>query len=161
MDSSWKFKIAAVSLVLLSAAALTGFGCRPQSPGGNIASDVELTIWGLWQESGHIAPAIASFEQSTGAKVTYKKIASVAEYEKKLLSALAIQRGPDIFVIHHTWVNSKQDLISPAPGSVIDERALRESIGGLRLSPCRPSFGLDIEASPCWPSSPRSRAAPP
>lgn len=53
-------------------------------------------------------------------------MASVATYEKELLEALAQGRGPDVFVIHHTWVEGKRGLMSPAPPEVIDERAVNE-----------------------------------
>lgn len=112
-------------LAAMSVMALTGFGCRPRDA-QNAASDVKLVVWGLWQESEQMTPIIAAFEQQTGASVEYKKIASVAQYERELLEALAQDRGPDIFVIHHTWVDTKQGLLTPAPTDVIDERALRE-----------------------------------
>lgn len=127
MAYSWRFKLSLLSLVLLSLVSLTALSCQP-GPGDTPApgAGVELVVWGLWSESKDLEPVIASFQEKTGINVTYKKIASVAEYEKKLLSALAERRGPDVFVIHHTWLASKLGLMSPAPAEVIDERALRE-----------------------------------
>lgn len=126
MASSWLPKLGLVSLVLVSSVALTGFGCRPRPTGSNLGTDAKLVVWGLWQNSADMGPIVASFQEATGVAVEYKKVASVADYEKKLLEALAEKRGPDIFVIHHTWVESKRSLMSPSPKSVIDERALRE-----------------------------------
>ena len=126
MAYSWRFKFSLLSLVLLSLVSLTALGCQPSEDTTAPRTDVELVVWGLWSESKDLEPVIASFQEKTGINVTYKKIASVAEYEKKLLSALAERRGPDVFVIHHTWLTSKLGLMSPAPAETIDERALRE-----------------------------------
>lgn len=104
---------------------LTGFGCR-RPAGTTDTLDQPLVVWGLWQESGQMQPILNAFTSQTGVKVEYKKIASVAAYEQDLLEALAQGRGPDVFVIHHTWVEGKRGLMSPAPPEVIDERAVRE-----------------------------------
>lgn len=128
MASSLRFKISATLLTAASLFALTGVSCLPSgSPGGNTGNDApNLVVWGLWEESAALEPIIAAFQEETGLNVEYRKIASVADYENDLLSALAEDRGPDIFVIHHTWVETKRGLMSLAPAEVIDERALRE-----------------------------------
>lgn len=111
--------LAAVSLV-----SLTGFGCRrTQGTGDNFSG--ELTVWGLWQESAQMEPVLKDFTDTYGVKVNYKKVASVATYEKDLLEALAEGRGPDVFTIHHTWVEDKRRIMSPAAASIVDERAVR------------------------------------
>jgi len=126
MASSWPSRASLLGLVALSIIALTGFGCRPRNPNAGLDTDVTLVVWGLWQDSAQMESIISAFQESTGVNVVYKKVASVAEYEKKLLQAMAERRGPDVFVIHHTWVEGKRALMSPAPDTVIDERALRE-----------------------------------
>lgn len=126
MASSSLSKYGLLSLALVSSVVLTGFGCRPRPTGSNLGTDTKLVVWGLWQNSAEMSPLVTAFQESTGVAVEYKKVASVADYEKKLVEAFAEKRGPDVFVIHHTWAESKRALISPAPKSVIDERALRE-----------------------------------
>jgi multiple sugar transport system substrate-binding protein len=127
MAYSLRYKINISLLVAVSLITLTGVGCKPQEDNGQlIDTNITITVWGLWEESSSLAPIITAFQEETGVNVEYRKIASVAEYEKKLLEALAEGRGPDIFVIHHTWVETKRGLMSPAPANVIDERALRE-----------------------------------
>lgn len=116
-----------ISLVILSLLTLTGFGCKPQV--GNITdinTNIQLTMWGLWQNSDQLSSIITTYKEQTGVEIQYKKIASVAEYRKKLLEQFAVGRGPDIFVIHHTWVDKDKALMAPAPAGIIDERALRE-----------------------------------
>jgi len=83
-------------------------------------------MWGLWQESGDVSEIISAFQAQTGIGVEYKKIASVADYERQLIEALAEGRGPDIFVIHHSWVNNHRALLAPAPQEVVDEKAVHE-----------------------------------
>ncbi len=112
-------------LLLVSAWALTGFGCRRSASIGTSDGNA-LVVWGLWQESTMMQPVLDAFEKQSGIKVEYRKVGSVATYEKMLLAALAEGRGPDVFAIHHTWVDGKRGLMSPAPADVIDERRVRE-----------------------------------
>lgn len=112
-------------LVILCALALSGFGCRRPESGIGSGTSGTLVMWGLWQESSMMKPVIDAFEQQTGIKVEYKKIASVATYESDLVQALAEGRGPDIFVIHHTWVNDKRGLMAPAPENIVNPKDLQ------------------------------------
>lgn len=125
MVSFLRRKSAPLVLVAFSLFTLTGFGCRRPGGSGDALSQT-LVVWGLWQESGQMQPILDAFEEQTGVTVEYKKMASVATYEKELLEALAQGRGPDVFVIHHTWVEGKRGLMSPAPLDIVDERAVRE-----------------------------------
>lgn len=120
-----KSQLTILLIALLSLFTLTGFGCR-RPAGTTDTLDQPLVVWGLWHESADMQPVLDAFTSQTGVKVEYKKIAQVAAYEQDLLEALAQGRGPDVFVIHHTWVEGKRGLMSPAPPEVIDERAVRE-----------------------------------
>lgn len=73
-----------------------------------------------------MTPILKAFEEQTGIKVKYQKVAPIDTYEKDLLAALAEGRGPDVFVIHHTWINDKRGILSPAPNTVVDARAVNE-----------------------------------
>lgn len=129
-SSSRKSKLAQAILALVSLIALTGFGCRrPANTTDTL--DQPLVVWGLWQDSSQMQPIVDAFEDQAGVKVEYKKIASVATYEQDLLAALAEGRGPDVFVIHHTWIEEKRGLMSPAPPEVIDERAVQDEFVGV------------------------------
>jgi multiple sugar transport system substrate-binding protein len=108
------------ALVALSVVALTGFGCRQSSTTGEKNAST-IVVWGLWQNSTMMAPIIDAFQKQYGVKVDYKKIASVATYQTSLLQALAQGQGPDVFVIHHTWVTSKSGIMSPAPNDIVSE----------------------------------------
>ncbi|MCH8748552.1 extracellular solute-binding protein, partial [Patescibacteria group bacterium] len=75
----------------------------------------QLVVWGLWQDSSQLESIIADYQEQSGTAVKYKKIASVMTYRPELIEALAAGRGPDLFVIHHTWVDSMIDHLAPAP----------------------------------------------
>src|SRR5690349_18083464 len=107
MSHSRRFRWALFGLVLVSFFTLTGFGCR-RTGNGLSGTGQTLVVWGLWQDSATFEPIVQAFKTQTGAAVEYKKIASVDTYEKTLLEALAQGRGPDVFVIHHTWVENKR-----------------------------------------------------
>lgn len=109
---------------VLSVFTLTGLGCRDVSQ--TSGDQPPIVMWGLWHESKALEPVIKAFEEQTGLKVSYEKIGDVAHYERMLLEALARGRGPDVLVIHHTWVDRIRDLLVPAPAGVIDQRTLRD-----------------------------------
>lgn len=117
-------KLPLASLILISGIALMGFGCRaPQKV--QTTTTTSLVVWGLWQDSDSMGPILRAFKDQTGIAVEYKKVASVATYEKDLLEALAEGRGPDIFVINNAWVEAKRGRLIPAPVEIINERQLR------------------------------------
>jgi multiple sugar transport system substrate-binding protein len=116
-------KVPLIVLIAVSAFALMGFGCRqPQKV--QQTTTTSLVVWGLWQDSDIMGPIVRAFKDQTGITVEYKKISSVATYEKELIQALAEGRGPDIFVINNTWVEAKRGILSPAPVEVINPRQL-------------------------------------
>lgn len=114
-------KLPLITLIIVSALALTGFGCR-QPQAVRQTTTTSLVVWGLWQDSDVMGPILRSFKDQTGIDVQYKKIGSVGSYEKELVAALAEGRGPDVFVINNTWVEAKRRLMSPAPAEVVSSR---------------------------------------
>lgn len=120
-----RFQITIGSLAILGIFTLSGQSCsRIADP--NEGGDRTITVWGLWHESRHLQEAIKSFTAQTKIKVEYKKIASVATYEHELLTALAEGRGPDVFVIHHTWIDGKRGILAAAPTAIVDPKAVQE-----------------------------------
>jgi multiple sugar transport system substrate-binding protein len=124
METLLRSRITLLCVLVLCFFTLTGFGCRRNVSVGS--SGTKIVVWGLWQDSTAMDPVIKAFKTAYGADVEYKKIGSVADYEKTLLEALAQGQGPDVFVIHHTWVEGKRGLMSPAPADIIDERAVKQ-----------------------------------
>lgn len=111
-------------LVIVSAFALAGFGCRAPAP-VKTTTVTSLVVWGLWEDSDTMDPILRAFKDQTGIAVEYKKISSISTYEKTLLEALASGRGPDVFVINNAWIDAHKDILSPAPLIVINPAQLQ------------------------------------
>lgn len=76
-----------------------------------------IEIWGLFDDSDVYQPIIDAYhERNPNIFIRYRKFIW-DEYENTLISALASNRGPDIFMIHNTWMDKHLDKISPAPSN--------------------------------------------
>ena len=79
----------------------------------------ELTIWGIWDDSQSMNQYIAEFrKQYSNIKIEYRKF-TPQEYETELVNALAENRGPDIFTMHHTWYSKHKNKLAPMPEEVM------------------------------------------
>ncbi len=80
---------------------------------------VELTWWGLWEDSSAIDPLITEYEQKNP-RVKIKYISqSKEDYRERLTNAQAKGGGPDIFRFHNTWVPMFKNELSHIPASVM------------------------------------------
>lgn len=81
---------------------------------------VDLEIWGLFDDSDVFTKAIQEYKKRNErvGTITYKKM-SVDSYENDLRDALATGKGPDIFLIHHTWLTKHLDKLEPAPAEMM------------------------------------------
>lgn len=121
----WKMEGGMSKLILLlGALTLLGVGCvRPTGP----RSRPPLVVWGVFDDAETMQPLIRSYEdKQRGARVEYKKISPVDSYEQQLLRALAENRGPDVFLIHASWIPRWQRALLPAPPDVVPARAVQE-----------------------------------
>lgn len=123
MSAHFRHKWILATLVVLSCVTLTGQSCS-RAPSEVTTRSVQ--VWGLWHESRYLKAVIKDFTAQTGIAVEYKKLPSVAAYEHDLLTALAEGRGPDVFAIHHTWVDGKRGILAAAPADIIDTRAVKD-----------------------------------
>ena len=89
-------------------------GCK-----ANPLQSTELEFWGVFDDSDVFNKLIADFNKEfPKTKIKYyKKV--YATYEKDLLEAMASGRGPDLFMIHHTWVPKYEDKIWAAPSDLV------------------------------------------
>jgi len=110
-----------VILFLISTLFLTtGLGCK----GGDstakkaLLEPVVLNFWGFFDSSDQFAKAIASYRLThPNVTINYKKL-RFEDYEQKLLEGWANNEGPDIFVIHNTWVNAYENKILALPKTI-------------------------------------------
>jgi len=80
-------------------------------------SDIE--IWGVFDDSDAIMPLIQAFQvKNPSVIITYRK-KSIQNYEKELIRAFAVGKGPDIFMINNSWLPRYKDLLNPAPQEII------------------------------------------
>lgn len=111
--------------ILLGGVSLLGAGCaRPtRAPGPN------LTVWGVYDDAETMRPLLQAFDQAQKGqrvKVEYKKISPPGQYEEILSTALREGRGPDVFLIHVSWVPRWAGSLLPAPQDRVPVRAVRE-----------------------------------
>ena len=104
-----------LAFAVISSLVLSGCGC--QKTASNYRVDLE--IWGLFDDSDVFTKAIQEYKKRNGriGTITYKKM-SVDSYENDLRDALATGKGPDIFLIHHTWLTKHLDKLEPAPAEM-------------------------------------------
>ena len=116
--TSWKL------VLLLGALTLLGVGCvRPAGP----RSRAPLAVWGVFDDADTMQPLLRGYEnEQRGARVEYKKVSPVDSYEQQLLRSLAENRGPDVFLIHTSWIPRWQGALLPAPADVMPARAVQE-----------------------------------
>lgn len=83
--------------------------------GGFSSQSVDLEFWGVYDEPRIFLRSIEDFNKlNPNVKINYRKI-PFDDYEDILINALASGRGPDIFMIHNTWVPRFIDKLRPLP----------------------------------------------
>ena len=88
-----------------------------RSSGGSSATEATLEVWGVFDDANAFSQSIQDFEKANkGIKVNYRLIPS-RDYESTLLNALAAGQGPDVFMVHNTWLPKYIDKILPMPAS--------------------------------------------
>lgn len=84
--------------------------------GGALNQPVTLQFWGVFDQKSVYDPMIRDFQaQNPNIKIVYRTFA-YEDYERSLLDALAAGTGPDIFMMHNTWLPKHGDKITPLPG---------------------------------------------
>lgn len=76
-----------------------------------------LNYWRVWDGPDDFKDALDLYKQlHPNVSINYRKL-RFEEYEQALIEAYAVDKGPDIFSIHNTWMNKYQakGLISPLP----------------------------------------------
>jgi ABC-type glycerol-3-phosphate transport system substrate-binding protein len=100
------------------------FGLAAALPGCKepLQEEVSLEFWGVYDDSDVFSQLIDKFnEEFPRTRITYYK-KTYETYEKDLLEAMVTGRGPDIFMLHNTWLPRYGDRISFAPESIVSFR---------------------------------------
>lgn len=90
--------------------------------GGKQARQATLQFWGAFDDSSFYEKAIAEFERlNPGVRIVYRKL-NFEDYEKELVNSFAAGTGPDIWLMHNTWLPKHGDKIFPLPQIVKGEK---------------------------------------
>lgn len=96
-----------------------GFGCKGQSQAVIQASrPFTLKIWTVYDDQDSYQDIIAAYRALHPNVTVQVTKFTYAEYQKKLLNALAVGDGPDIFSLHNTWMGEWQPRLAPMPPSM-------------------------------------------
>lgn len=93
---------------------------------GEKLQNSDLLIWGLWDDSQLMDGYISDFrKQYPSVKIEYRKL-TPQEYETDLVNALAENRGPDIFAMHHTWYSKHKNKLAPMSEEIMTLKEYKE-----------------------------------
>lgn len=74
-----------------------------------------LEIWGLFDDSDVFEPMISAYKKThPTVNLIYRKYIW-EDYESTLVNRIAAGQGPDIFIIHNSWMGKHQDKLASAP----------------------------------------------
>ncbi len=108
-------RLLAVPLLLV----LIGQGCNAgiKAPPAS-AKPFTLTVWRVLDDEDSMTETIEAYHAlHPNITIVYKKF-RLEEYEKELLNALAEDRGPDVLMIHNTWIRAYEPKLLPMPAQV-------------------------------------------
>lgn len=97
--------------------SLFGQGCSagPDPAAAKAAAKTDLVIWNVVDDEDAYADILKDYHTlHPFVNITYRRF-RIEEYETQLLNALAEDRGPDVFLIHNTWVSKYMPKIQPMP----------------------------------------------
>ena len=106
-----------VILVLITVVfVLKGFG------GGSQGQRVSLTFWGVFDNRNAFEKIVADYHNTYQNITVNYKLIPYEDYEKTLIDALASGTGPDIIMIHNSWLPKHKDKLKPAPSILPNEK---------------------------------------
>lgn len=86
------------------------------SSGGTVSASLE--VWGVFDDNLAFNDAIKAFEKANkNIKINYK-VFTPQDYEKAVIDALAAGQGPDVWMMHNTWLPKDINKIQPMPATI-------------------------------------------
>lgn len=94
-----------------------------RGPGGSKSvSKVNLKFWGVFDSESDLKSSIEAFRHlNRGVTISYRQF-NFEDYEKQLVDAFASGNGPDIWMMHNTWLPKHKDKIYPLPQKIIGQK---------------------------------------
>jgi multiple sugar transport system substrate-binding protein len=98
------------------------------SSGGTTSATLE--VWGVYDDRTALDTSISAFQKLyKNIKVNYTMMPAQG-YEQAVINALAAGKGPDVWMIHNTWLPRDIDKIQPmpatAPGQKVPLKTVRQ-----------------------------------
>jgi len=101
--------------IFMVAAVMVLTGCQPQPVE---FEPISLDMWGMVDQEAALAPIIEAYQKMhPQVEISYRQI-DEGVYEKRLLNALAEDRGPDIFMVPHVKLRDYKKKLAPMPKTV-------------------------------------------
>jgi multiple sugar transport system substrate-binding protein len=89
------------------------------SLGGGQTQRITLQFWGVYDSNNFYETAISEFERTNpNVNIVYKQY-NFEDYERELVNSFAAGTGPDIWLMHNTWLPKHADKIQPLPQQVL------------------------------------------
>ncbi len=133
-NPSPKFKL--IALAVLSPLILTACSVSDlpvigkffaKKDSANVATPVELTMWGLWEPKDLIGSVNNEYKkEKPNVSINYEErsvVGSLKNYKDSVFTRLSEGTAPDIIVVHNTWVPFLRDNLAPAPDGVVNAEA--------------------------------------
>jgi len=98
-----------------------------QSPVINNGNEVNITMWGVFDDGSVFQPLITAFNKRyPNIKITYVK-KSYTDYEATMVDAIASDNGPDIFNVSNFWLPKHKSKMAPANQSIISAQEFNQT----------------------------------
>ena len=89
--------------------------------GGTTSKPVTLQFWGVFDDHNAFDKVISNFKaQNPGIDVKYQ-LFTFQQYEQGFVNALAAGTGPDILMIHNTWLPKQGDKLAAMPATGVPD----------------------------------------
>jgi multiple sugar transport system substrate-binding protein len=106
--------------VTMASMVLIGAGCL--GGGAPQMRSVTLEYWRMTDQASDLDSIIAAYREAHPQVAVNVTVIPAERYQKELLTALAEDRGPDLFSLPNVWLKSWQNKLQPIPA----ERAIIE-----------------------------------
>ncbi|KKT23115.1 MAG: Extracellular solute-binding protein family 1 [Parcubacteria group bacterium GW2011_GWB1_43_8b] len=88
---------------------------------------VKLVIWGVQDTSASFDTAFQAYKAAyKNVEFQYIKFDSPEKYQETLLNALAERKGPDIFMVHSSWVYENWGKLKAAPAKIVTTQTVAQ-----------------------------------
>ncbi len=99
-------------IVLMAVLLLRSFG----GLSGSSSAKATLQFWGVFDPPSYYKDAINAYKKvNPNVTITYREFNNYNDYERQLIDAFASNNGPDIWLMHNTWLPKDSDKIEPLP----------------------------------------------